>query len=282
MRPVTSAFSFGRVVSEIDLVLNPRTGDVRRKRTTATNHVVDQGTTAPDPALTAVIDRWKPLADTLGNRPVGQITATITRGGTPPGSDRGVESAAGNLVADAQLFATEANGAQVALMNPGGVRSDLTFASSSAGEGDGVVTYGEAFTFQPFGNLLFTVPMTGAQLVAVLEEQCQPAGSSRPILLLGVSEGFTYDLATTVTGGACTAVSVTNVELDGVPVDPAGTYLVTINNFLADGGDNFDTFADLDPTERTGGGEDLQALIDYLEAEGPTAPPSIDRVDEVG
>ncbi len=157
-----------------------------------------------------------------------------------------------------------------------------TFASSSAGEGDGVVTYGEAFTFQPFGNLLFTVPMTGAEIVAVLEEQCQPADSSRPILHLGVSEGFTYDLATTVAGGTCTAISVTNVALDGVPLDPAASYLVTINNFLADGGDNFDTLGTLDPAERIGGGEDLQALIDYLGSEGPVAPPSTDRANELG
>ncbi len=125
MRPVTSAFSFGRVVSEIDVKINPRTGNIRRKRTTATNHVVDQGTLAPDPALTAVLDKWRPLSETLGNRAIGTITADIVRGGDPTGSDRGVESPAGNLVADAQLWATEANGAQIALMNPGGVRSDL-------------------------------------------------------------------------------------------------------------------------------------------------------------
>ena len=76
----------------------------------------------------------------------------------------------------------------------------------SAGEGDGVVTYGEAFTFQPFGNTLKTFPMTGAQIVSVLEEQCQPLGSSRPFLHLGVSDGFTYDLAKTIVAGDCTSV----------------------------------------------------------------------------
>lgn len=279
-RLVTSAYSFGRVVSELNLMIDTRTGDVDRKRSTAYNHPVVQQALRPHPAITAIIEKWTPLAEEIGNRPVGNISADILRGGTPPGDDRGVESAAGNLVADAQLWATEGNGAQIAFMNPGGVRSDLRFASSSAGEGAGVVTYGEAFTFQPFGNFLFTIPMTGAQIVAVLEEQCQPEGSSRPVLHLGVSEGFTYDIDIDIVDGDCTAISVTNVALDGVALDPAATYQVTVNNFLADGGDNFETFADVDVAERVGGGIDLDALIDYLEAEGPVAPPSTDRVTE--
>ncbi len=176
-RIVTSAYSFGRVVSEVDLVLDKRTHDVRRDLSTAANHVVEQSALTPDPAQTAIIAKWQPLFDGAGNTPIGSISADINRGGTPPGTDRGVESAAGNLVADAQLWSTSANGAQIAFMNPGGVRSDLTFAQSGA-EGDGVVTFGEAFTFQPFGNTLKTFPMTGAQIVDVLEEQCQPPGES--------------------------------------------------------------------------------------------------------
>lgn len=280
-RIVTSAFSFGRVVSEIDLKISRITRDVIRSRSSATNHAVIQSELAPDPALTAVLDKWRPISEEVGNRPIGEITADIVRGGDPTGSDRGVESDAGNLVADAQLWATEINGAEVAFMNPGGVRSDLTYASSSAGEGDGVVTYGEAFTFQPFGNLLSTMPMTGAQIVAVLEQQCQPAGSSRPILLLGVSEGFTYDLSTTVTGGDCTDVAVDNVVLDGAALDPGATYQVTVNNFLADGGDNFTVFAEVDPSLRVGAGIDLDALNDYIGTQGPIDPPGTDRVNEL-
>jgi hypothetical protein len=211
---------------------------------------------------------------------IGTITADINRGGNPPGSDRGVESSAVNLVADAQWWATSGNGAEIAFMNPGGVRSDLTYAQS-AGEGDGVVTFGELSIFQPFGNVLLTFPMTGAQIVAVLQEQCQPAGSSRPILFLGVSEGFTYDLATTVVSGVCTAITVSNVRLDGVLLEPASTYLVTANNFLADGGDNFSTFATIDPATRIYGGRDLQAIAGYLAAFRPVAPPSTDRVNEL-
>lgn len=279
-RIVSSAYSFGRVVTELNLVIDKRTDDVRRDLSTSANHVVDQGALVPDPALTAVLDKWSPLSETVGNRPVGTISADINRGGTPPGTDRGVESAAGNLVADAQLWATAINGADLALMNPGGLRSDLLFASSPAGEGDGVVTYGEAFTFQPFDNFLFTMPMTGAQIVSVLEEQCQPTGG-RPILHLGVSTGFTYDLATTIVAGNCTSVSITNAVLNGAPLDLGATYQVTANSFLADGGDNFITFATVDPALRVGGGNDLDALADYLGSEGPVAPPGTDRVNEL-
>lgn len=278
-RIVTSAYSYGRIVSEVQLVLDRRTNDIRRDLSAAQNHLVDRTTLAPDPAISAVIAKWKPLFDAAGNTPVGTITADINRGGNPPGSDRGVESAAGNLVADAQLWATSANGAQIAFMNPGGVRSDLRYAQS-AGEGDGVVTFGEAFTFQPFGNTLITFPMTGAQIVSALEQQCQPLGSSRPFLHLGVSQGFTYDLAKTISGGNCTSVSITNVMLNGVPLDPSATYMVTVNNFLADGGDNFTTFATI-TAPRLDGGNDLQALINYLGAFSPVSPPSTDRVNEL-
>ncbi len=280
-RIVTSAYSYGRVVSEFDLVLDKRTDDVRRDLSVATNHVVERGALTPDPAITAVIEKWQPLYDAAGNTPVGTITADINRGGTPPGSDRGVESAAGNLVADAQLWSTSANGAQIAFMNPGGVRSDLTYLSSQdPPEGDGVVTFGEAFTFQPFGNTLITFPMTGAQIISVLEEQCQPAGSSRPFLHLGVSEGFTYDLAKTIVAGTCTSVTISNVMLNEAPLDLAATYMVTVNNFLADGGDNFTTFGTI-TAARLDGGNDLLALINYLGTFSPVSPPSTGRVNEL-
>ncbi|MDF1594866.1 MAG: bifunctional metallophosphatase/5'-nucleotidase [Acidimicrobiia bacterium] len=282
-RIVTSAYSYGRVVSEFDLVLDKRTNDVRRDMSTATNHAVIQVDLEPDPAMTAIIAKWQPLYDLAGNTPVGTITETIFRGGTPPGSDRGVESAAGNLVADAQLWWTSINASQIAFMNPGGVRSDLTYLQSQdPPEGDGVVTFGEAFTFQPFGNTLITYEMTGAEIISVLEEQCQPAGSSRAFLHLGVSDGFTYDLGKTFDGvtGDCTSVTVSNVQLNGVPLNPAVTYNVTVNTFLADGGDNFGTFATI-TSPRLDGGNDLQALINYLGTFSPVAPPSIDRVNEL-
>jgi 5'-nucleotidase len=280
-RIVTSAYSYGRVVTEVNLILDKRTHDVRRDLSTSINHTVEQASLTPDPALTAIIEKWQPLFDEAGNTPVGTISADINRGGDPPGTDRGVESAAGNLVADAQLWASSANGAVVAFMNPGGVRSDLTYLQSQdPPEGDGVVTYGEAFTFQPFGNTLKTFPMTGEQIVAVLEEQCQPLGSSRPFLHLGVSDGFTYDLAKTIVAGDCTSVTVSNVVLNGTPLSMTEKYIVTVNSFLSTGGDNFDTFDTItDP--KLDGGNDLEALSNYLGTFGPVAPPSTDRVNEL-
>jgi 5'-nucleotidase len=279
-RMVTSAYSYGRVVTEMILVIDKRTGEVRRALSRAKNHAVLQSAFAPDPVQASIINKWMPLFEESGNTPVGTISADILRGGTPPGSDRGVESSAVNLVADAQAWATSFNGAEVAFMNPGGVRSDLKYAQSGT-EGDGVVTYGEAFTFQPFGNELVTIPMTGAQIVSVLREQCQPAGSSRPFLALGVSSGFTYTLGKTIVDGTCTSVSITDVKLNGKALDPGATYWVTVNSFLADGGDNFGTFADVAESLRRPGGVDLQALTDYLSTFGPVAPPATDRVNEL-
>ena len=278
-RIVTSAYSYGRVVTEVNLVLDRKTRDVRRDLSTATNHAVVRDELVADPAVTAVIDKWQPKYDAFANEAVGSITEDINRGGNPSGSDRGVESAAGNLVADAQLWTTTELGAEIAFMNPGGVRTDLTYAQSGS-EGDGVVTFGEAFSFQPFNNTLFTFPMSGAQIISVLEEQCQPAGSSRPFLHLGVSQGFSYDLQTTIVDGTCTSITISNVQLDGIALDPTATYMVTANNFLADGGDNFGTFATV-TAPRLDGGIDLDALTSYLEASSPVSAPSTDRVNEL-
>jgi len=293
-RIVTSAFSFGRVVTEVNLVLDKGTNDVRRDLSTSINHAVIRSELAPDPAITAVINKWKPLGDEIGNQEVGSITADIKRAFTAGGAeDRGSESNLGNMIADAQLWGTQANGAEIAFMNPGGLRQDLAFAPSGS-EAPGVVTYAEAFNVQPFSNVLMTFPMTGAQILGVLREQCQPIGVSRPFLHLGVSEGLTYTLAKTFTlvdhdnnpvtplVNSCTAISVTNVQLDGDPLDPAATYTVTANQFLADGGDNFRTFRQVDPSLRVGGGIDLDTLNAYLGSDlSPIEPPGTTRVTEL-
>lgn len=279
-RIVTSAYSFGRIVTEVQLVLDKRTNDVRRDLSTSVNHLVDRTALSPDPAVTAVIEKWMPLYAAAGNTPVGTITADINRGMAANGSeDRGIESSLSNLIADAQLWATSSNGAQIAFMNPGGVRADLTYAQSGT-EGDGVVTFGEAFAVQPFGNTLITYPMTGAQIISVLQQQCQPSFASRPFLHLGVSQGFTYDLGKTITAGTCTSVLIANPKLHGVPLNPAATYMVTVNNFLADGGDNFTTFGTI-TAPRLEGGNDLLAFINFLGTFSPVAPPSTDRVNEL-
>jgi len=277
-RPVTSAYAFGRVVTEMNLMLDPKTDDVRRDLTETVNHPVYQEALKPDAAVTKVIEKWKPLVANAAKVPVGRISADINRGGAEPGSDRGVESAAGNLVADAQLWATSPAGAVVAFMNPGGVRADLGF-KASAGEGDGVVTYGEAFTFQPFGNALYTIPMTGAQIVTLLKQQCQPAKASRPFLFLAVSTGFSYSLKKTISAdGKCAGVEISDVRIRGVPLAMAARYRVTVNSFLADGGDNFTVLKEIDRNLRVDGSKDLEALTNYLDAFEQVEPPLTGRV----
>lgn len=267
-RMVTSASSFGRVVTETTLTINTRNGQVDRTRTTSTNHLVAR--TAADPVQTEIVGRWLAASAPIANEVVGSITANITRS-----PNRDTEGPLANLIADAQLAATAApvnGGAQIALMNPGGVRADLTFAQISGGEQPGEVTYGEAFAVQPFGNTLISMDLTGEQLERLLEQQAiegRPGG--RNVLIFGVSAGFSF----TYDGAAPFGSRVSNVTLDGAPIDPAATYRVTTNSFLADGGDGFTVFTE--GTNRAGGGEDLVAFTDYLGANRPVAPPP-DRI----
>jgi 2',3'-cyclic-nucleotide 2'-phosphodiesterase (5'-nucleotidase family) len=266
---VTSASSYGRVVTETTLTLDKRTGDVRRTKTTATNHLVTRDRTA-EPAQTNIIARWNAASAPNANKLAGAIAADLTRS-----PNRDTESTMANVIADAQLAATSAaadGGAQIALMNPGGVRGDLTYAQTSGGEQPGQVTYGEAFEVQPFGNLLVTMDLTGAQLHDLLEQQAIET-RGRPVLILGISRGFafTYNPA----GAFGDRVDPASITLNGTVIDPAASYRIVTNNFLADGGDEFTVFRD--GTNRIGGGDDLEALTDYLGANAPVAPPS-DRI----
>ena len=269
-RQVTSASSYGRVVTETTLSLDRRSGDVVRSRTTSTNHLVTR--TSADPAQTAIIAKWKEISAPIANRVVGSITQTITNPG-----NRQQETAMQNLVADGILAATREpadGGAQLAVVNPGGVRAELVYDQQSGGEQPGQVTYGEAFQVQPFGNFLISMDLTGAQVIAMLEQQFQPR-PPRAQLVLGISNGLTYDWTQSAPQGS----RVSNVRLNGTPIDPAATYRVATNNFLADGGDGFTTFTQ--GTNRVGGVDDLTAFVNYLGADGPVAPPSTDRVNEL-
>ena len=271
-RWVTSASSFGRVITDTELKLNTRTKDVVRASVTSVNHAVTRDVT-PDATQTATIAKWDGLSAPIANKPVGSITAAITRSTT-----RDSESSLGDLIADAQLQATavaEEGGAQMAFMNPGGVRADLTFPSSPAGEGDGVVTYGESFTVQPFGNLLVSMTLTGAQIETMLEQQwtTQTDGSVR-FLHLGVSDGFAYSWSASAPVGQ--KVDPASITLNGLPVDPAKSCRVTVNSFLADGGDGFTVLRD--GTDRVGGGVDLDAFNAYLTSRSPVTAPTPNRV----
>jgi 5'-nucleotidase len=267
-RPFIQGSSFGRILSVVDLKIDRTTKDVVRAQTVATNHIVTRDV-PEDPAVTALLDEAVTKSAPIANRPVGTITANIVRAAVPSG-----ESPLGNLIADAQLEQTQVAGAQIALMNPGGIRADLTFASSPIGEGDGVVTYGEAFTVQPFGNVMTTLTLTGAQIKAVLEQQWQPQPPPTPtvVRILQPSAGFTYSWSQSAPIGS----KVSNISLNGTPLDPAASYRVSVNNFLADGGDGFTELRN--GTDRVGGLVDLDAFTDYLLGHPNTAPPATDRI----
>jgi 2',3'-cyclic-nucleotide 2'-phosphodiesterase (5'-nucleotidase family) len=271
-RQVTSASSFGRVVTETWLTVDKFTRDVVRSATVSTNHLVVRDT--KDPVLTSIVDKWKALAAPIANRVVGTITATITNPG-----NRQQETSMQNLVADAILGSTSApasGGAEIAFVNPGGVRAELVYDQISGGEQPGEVTYGEAWNVQPFGNFLATMDLTGADIKLLLEQQFF-ARPPRARLVLGVSDGLTYDWSVSAPFGS----AVSNIRLNGVPIDPASTYRVATNNFLATGtGDGFTAFAQ--GTNRDSiTTDDVTALATYLTANSPLAPTPTDRVNEL-
>ncbi len=283
-KPVTSAFSFGRLVTDIDVRVDKRKQEVTS--IAINNRIVTRDVT-PAADITALISKYNTLAAPIANRPIGHITADILRA-----NDTSLEQSMGNVIADAQLAATDDPGfgdAVVSFMNPGGVRADLLFASSPAGEGDGVVTYGELFTVQPFGNSLVTMTLTGAQIDRMLEEQfCglnSPNATPTPgfFKVLLPSEGlhYTWDQsqAGVVDCNAANAVDAAGITLDGTPLDLGASYRVTVNSFLADGGDGFAVLKE--GTNRLGGAVDTDAFEDYLQAAEPTgiSPAPQDRID---
>ena len=264
-RPVTSAGSFGRLVTDVTLTIDRRSGQARS--VTADNLVVTRDV-AKDPSQTALIERYKAIAGPIGDKVIGQAAADITRAATPAG-----ESALGDVIADSQLAATSepaVGGAQIALMNPGGIRADL-----AAGD----VTFAEAFSVQPFGNSLVTTTLTGAQIERVLEQQVWPSdtpdGSAR---ILQVSAGFAYSWDPARPAGD--RVDPATITLGGLPVVPTSSHRVTVNSFLADGGDGFTVLRE--GTDRLGGAIDLDALEAYFRASSPVAPGPRDRIVRVG
>ena len=256
-RLVTSADKFGTLVTAIDVKLDRTTRDV--VSATATNIVVD--TTLPkDPAQTALIDAYEKVAAPIANRPAGSIAQPLSR--VPNGAG---ESALGDVIADAQLAATAKGGAVIAMTNPGGIRTDL------ARRDDGAVTYADVFASQPFRNQLMTVTLTGAEIKAALEQQWLDPARPR---ILQISNGFSYAFDPKQPAGG--RVDATSMMLAGKPVDPAASYRVTLNTYLALGGDGFTAFkGGRDPVV---GPYDDEALFAYLKANSPLAPPPRDRI----
>ena len=276
---VTSAGSVGRYLTDINLTIAATNDQVIDKN--ATNIPVETPylTAVADPAMKALLDPYRVASAPLANRIVGHITADITR--TQNGAG---ESALGDVIADAQLADTTAadrGAAVIAMTNPGGIRNELIFSQSSGGEAPGDVTYGEAFAVQPFSNSLVTMTLTGDQLKTVLEQQFIGCGQTTDSgqKILQVSAGFTYSWS--ASAAPCSKIS--NMQLNGVAIDPAASYRVTINNFLAGGGDNFAGFKA--GTDLLTGRIDLDAFVDYLTAvtaaNGAVTPGPQDRITAV-
>jgi 5'-nucleotidase len=271
-RLVTSASSFGRLVTKIELTIDRRTDDV--VSSTATNHVVTQ-TVAKDAVVTSILAHYKTFADPIANRVVGRITANIRSSRAPDGfqSPSG-EQEMGEVVADAQREATRIphhGGSVVAFMNPGGVRDDLLYNEISGGkqpEQPGEVTYGEIFGVQPFGNSLVVKTCTGAQIEALLEQQFVV----NRILLPSAGFTYTWDAAKAVGD----RVDPSTIKIDGVTLIPGQGYRVTMNSFLADGGDGFSVFTQC--TNPLGGEVDVDALGRYIGENSPVAPPPLNRI----
>lgn len=264
LRPVVQAEDYGVKLSKVTLSIDPATKQV----ITSDAALLDVVGAPSDPAVADLVARAKANSEELGKQPLGSITGDIKRATTSTGAeDRGSESVLGNFIADVQLTGTAdpgRGGAQIAFMNPGGLRADLLQAP------DGVVTYSEAFSVQPFANDVVTKTYTGAQIKQVLEEQWQPAGASRPKLHLGVSRGFAYTYLPDNPAGQ----RITGMTLGGQPISPTGTYRVTVNSFLAAGGDNFATLAQGTDVVTTGD-NDLTMLTEYLATHSPvTADPA--------
>jgi 5'-nucleotidase len=274
-RTVTSAASYGRLYTETTLTYDRATRDIVRTGVDAANHVVTRE--QPKAAdLTRLVEYWGELAAPVANAPIGWISEDVPGGGSGT-----LESPLGDLIADAQL--EHAQGvdpdADLALMNPGGIRADLVYPASG-GEGDGVVTYAEGFTVQPFSNTVNMVDLTGAQLLQVLREQVSGANAESP-KVLQVSEGFSYTLD--MTRSDADRVVADSVRLNGEPLVPQATYRVAVNNFLAGGGDGFATLAE--GTNPYVGGNDLEVLETYLTAHSsasdPLEAPAADRITVV-
>ncbi len=262
---VTSASSFGRLVTDIDLKIDRRTGDVLSA--TAENVVVTRDVD-PDDDQTTLINRYKAVLGPVAGRQVGETTEALTRTQETLFDTTRGESPLGNVIADAQLWATDdEQGAVAAFMNPGGVRADLDA---------GPVTYEEAFTVQPFANNLATLDLTGAQLYCLLEQQFVTGR----VLYPSSTVRYVVDPAGTTAPAAdpCAGTRVVRGSLTfgGVAVETGTTYRVTVNNFLAGGGDGFTVLTG--GTNLVTGQIDLDAFVAYLTANSPVSAPALDRI----
>jgi 5'-nucleotidase len=260
-RLVTSGDKYGTIVTAIDLKLDSVTRDVVSAK--ADNVIVRTATYARDQEQTALLQSYDKFAAPIANRRAGSITGTLSRAPNEAG-----ESALGDIIADAQLAATRGDGqgaAVIAFTNPGGIRADIAKTQ------DGAVTYGDVFASQPFRNQLVTLTLTGAQIKTLLEQQWLDPKRPR---ILQLSKGFSYTWDGAKAHGE--HVIAETMSLNGARIDPATNYRVTVNNFLAVGGDGFAVLKEA--TAPQVGIYDVDALYAYFQANSPLAPAATDRI----
>ncbi len=291
-RPVVSSGQYGQNLNKLVFTVDAVTGEVAAK--TQSTLALTEANYPEDPAVVSIVEDAIDFALPIGAEVLGEIEAPFNRARvfntppppTPPSlvENRGGESTLGNLVAEVQRDQTpvEQGGAQIAFMNPGGLRADMIGTPN----GDiRELTYRQAANVQPFANGLTNMDLTGAQIETALEQQWQrtadgPSGTvpSRPFLRLGASEGFTYtyvETPVTVNGTPTFEGEVTGMWLNGVAIDPATSYSVTVNAFLASGGDNFRAFA-AGTGKAQWGVTDLQAMVTYMDENTGVEPLPVD------
>ncbi|MBR0905347.1 bifunctional UDP-sugar hydrolase/5'-nucleotidase [Bradyrhizobium liaoningense] len=254
-RLVTSGDKYGTLVTAIDLKLDPASRDIVAAR--AENVIVANASLAKDPEQTALIEAYDRLSAPIANRPAGSVTQTLSRSPNEAG-----ESALGDVIADAQLFATrdaKDGAAVIALTNPGGIRTDIVPKEN------GTITFGDVFASQPFRNRLVTLTLTGGQLRDMLEQQWLDPKRPR---ILQVSNGFSYAWDAAKPFGE--RVSLDKMTLNGRPVEAGSAYRVTLNDYLAVGGDGFTVAKQ--GTAPQYGGYDADALFAFFRAHGPIGP----------
>jgi 5'-nucleotidase len=260
-RLVSSGDKFGTLVTAIDVKLDPNSRDVISAK--ADNVIVRTGTLPKDTEQTALIEAYDKSAAPIANRLAGSVSETLSRAPNNAG-----ESTLGDIIADAQLAATKSEkdgNAVAAFTNPGGVRSDIIKKE------DGAVTYADLFASQPFRNQLVTLSLTGAQIREMLEQQWLDPKRPR---ILQVSNGFRYNWDGMKPYGE--RVLADSMSLNGVRIDPAGSYRVTVNNYLSLGGDGFTVLKK--GTNQQFGVFDVDALYAYFRAYSPIAPVAAERI----
>ena len=263
-RLVTSGDKYGTIVTAIDLKLDRTTRDIISAK--ADNVIVRTGAYAKDPEQTALLESYDKLAAPLANRRAGAVTEALSHAPNHAG-----ESKLGDLIADAQLAATQAEangGAVIAFTNPGGIRTGI------GGKEDGTVSYGDLFASQPFRNQLVTLTLTGMQIKNVLEQQWRDPALPR-ILQVSNSFSYTWDAAKPY-GDHVLAASM---ALNGKPIDPTANYRVTVNNYLSVGGDGFSLLKE--GTAPLVGVYDIDALYGYFRSNSPISPATAARIIRV-